>query len=656
MPDKSKLGKEAAKLIVILIITIINSLAISAAPLEVSVEEKINTTVNMTDVTDGVAVFSYQTNVTGYVNITNTGSDYIYDAWIAVDLVNNSTSLSLYYSNASSIVSVTCPPSVPPQLVNGYNFNYSSADCVIHIPLLKPGEVVSFFYDVDDASMGIANGSIFSVEEKYNVTKIPANRDVTWHVWFNVSLNRSWVSKTALDWSSLNLSLNVTKYLSNKSAYYGSENWVKLYLDNVETDKGSVNLFDSEFDEVNPPGTNDSFYVDNVILNTTNQYVNISFNVTGNSTISVERASYALEPFGFATFKFDLAGNVSGTKIVDVFAIGNASINVTKDGPKQNATGEWALWRGNATITNKASGLVYVVTNYTVWASNFTHPGVPLTDEYSGNQAIIRNPSNWQWPRITPGGFNKTPDLSFNYSGVPVIWANFTFKLIKSTSQGWWANNTTMHDYNAEYGSDYIVIERIYVIGTYLVKVTKHVLLSKTYDDGNATYDIYLVVENIGGEKSPYVYVYDMIPEGFYEYNWDDSWNVTTNDGNWVNQSDMFDGNGTISNPISGYRVGYWWRLKPLEPGADGDGNYEEWDEISNNQTVVIFYQINGTGDYKLLDAFIVGIDPMYSMNEQTSPVIRIVGGSVATSHETLMAVFSAAMAFVAIVTFRRRS
>jgi len=51
-------------------------------------------------------------------------------------------------------------------------------------------------------------------------------------------------------------------------------------------------------------------------------------------------------------------------------------------------------------------------------------------------------------------------------------------------------------------------------------------------------------------------------------------------------------------------------------------------DEIENNQTVVIFYQLNGTGDFRVLDAFIVGIDPMYSMNEQTSPKITLVSGA----------------------------
>ncbi|MEM2586498.1 MAG: hypothetical protein QXW66_06575, partial [Archaeoglobaceae archaeon] len=77
----------------------------------------------------------------------------------------------------------------------------------------------------------------------------------------------------------------------------------------------------------------------------------------------------------------------------------------------------------------------------------------------------------------------------------------------------------------------------------------------------------------------------------------------------------------------------------------DGDGSYEDWQEISDNKTVVIFYQIAGSGDFKALDAFIVGIDPMYSLNEQTSPKITLVSGAKATSYETTFA----AIAFVSM-------
>ncbi|KUK05295.1 MAG: Uncharacterized protein XD48_2468, partial [Archaeoglobus fulgidus] len=197
-------------------------------------------------------------------------------------------------------------------------------------------------------------------------------------------------------------------------------------------------------------------------------------------------------------------------------------------------------------------------------------------------------------------------------------------------------------------------IERIYVIGSYLVKVTKHVESA-----GNDIYNITLVVENLGGQESPYVYVYDLIPKNFSLTNGDNDWkDPQDRDGDWVNKSSMLAGGPeTITNiQLSGYDTGYWWRIRPINASADGDGAYDDYTEIENNQTVVIFYQIQGSEDYKLLDAFIVGIDPILSMNEQTSPKITLVSGAKATSYESVMALATALVGLTAVVGYRRRS
>jgi len=520
-------------------------------------------------------------------------NDPIYDVWIALNLTNVTGNCVLSVNNTPSAVSVSNSANgfVPDRINKTGVFNTSGANCFVHIPLLNTSGFVSIFYDVNDTLMGIDNGAPFNISERYNPSKIPAGGNYTWTVYFNVSLNNTWWEKTALgSLGGNNVTLNITKYLSNDSSHYGDPYWTYLNLSSCNTNKSSCISFYSAATHT------DAFNVTNVVLNTTDPYVNITFNVTGNYTNS-SAAPHYIAQFGFAVFEFNLSyGNISGSYVVDVFAIGNASINVTKDGPYYDDSGN-TWWRGNVTITNKASGLSYVVTNVTMWAtnqssfSNYVYGTFKCNDsdpsESTGYVICEYNSSNSNLPVLSSTGSSVTlPDssnwMNFSYNQVPIIWANAIFKLIQNSTGGWETNNTTSNDYNATYGSNFIVIEKIYVIGTYLVKVTKHVKFNQTESTGsNNVFDVYLVVENIGGDVSPYVYVYDLIPTNFSEFNWNDRWNDTGQDGNWVNNSSMLAGNGSetfSSSPLFGiYNKGYWWRLMPLNGSADGDGSYEDW-------------------------------------------------------------------------------
>ncbi|MEM2695090.1 MAG: hypothetical protein QXQ83_06055, partial [Archaeoglobaceae archaeon] len=106
MAETSKKKKKTG-MIMVVIITIITIGIAGAAPLDIVIEEKVNTTVQPVEYTSGSGPsFTYTTNVTGYVNITNKVNEAIYDIWIAVKLVNNSTGCSLFYNGSSSDVLV----------------------------------------------------------------------------------------------------------------------------------------------------------------------------------------------------------------------------------------------------------------------------------------------------------------------------------------------------------------------------------------------------------------------------------------------------------------------------------------------------------------------------------------------------------------------
>ncbi|MHC1597326.1 MAG: hypothetical protein ACXQT3_03305, partial [Methermicoccaceae archaeon] len=90
--------------------------------------------------------------------------------------------------------------------------------------------------------------------------------------------------------------------------------------------------------------------------------------------------------------------------------------------------------------------------------------------------------------------------------------------------------------------------------------------------------------------------------------------------------------------------------------GADGNGAYTDLAEIANNETVVIHYRMSGTGEFHPIDAFLVGVDPMFSASSQTAHKISIVSGSIASNHESFMALVSSVLVLIAaMVRVKRR-
>jgi hypothetical protein len=269
---------------------------------------------------------------------------------------------------------------------------------------------------------------------------------------------------------------------------------------------------------------------------------------------------------------------------------------------------------------NTAKGFVYYIDNVKSWVK--TKYGAE-----TNNTTFIVQKNLEPQDRLT-----KNWSFVFDvvkYKSAPIVWANCTFKVINCPCKGWWSENSTKDE-------RYLIVEKIYVIKNFLVKVTKHVIWNETAK----AWDVYIVVENIGGEDSPNLWIYDLIPENLSMVNGD--WDWSTFDADWINNSNKLIGWGnTSSNLPSGYGEGVYWHISSLNHSADGDGAYDDWSEIANNQSVVIHYQMNGTGEFHPIDAFVIGIDPMFSMNSQTAHKITLVSGAKATSYESLMALLT---------------
>ncbi len=170
----------------------------------------------------------------------------------------------------------------------------------------------------------------------------------------------------------------------------------------------------------------------------------------------------------------------------------------------------------------------------------------------------------------------------------------------------------------------YEVIEKIYIINGYLVEARKTITKNDTDPD---YYDVSLWIHNKGDLATPpTVVVYDIIPQGFTNVSW-----VTNPDGST-----------SVLSPVTG--TAYWWDVGTMQ--ADG---------TAGNQTYVN-YTVEGNSDvYRLTDLFILGIDPAYSLNMQTTPVLRT-GANVVTgnSSSSLIGMMSLMLFMVGMVGNRR--
>jgi len=591
--------------------------SVSANPLYVDYTEKYD--VNASVSGDGTTSYNIN-NLTGYITINNSATDSadtLSDVWVAVNISNNIT--GLIEVNDTTPKGYFIKDSAPDytNLPNGLTY--------IHIPILRNGDYVILKFGIDTSITGVP----ILVDEAYSATKIPAGKLSNWTVYMNISRNT-----TALPTTNTAVNVGMIKFLSNDPNKYGSNTWNFLNITDVNTNQGSTTTWDGPY--ATTTAKNDSLNWTGVVLNNSQNGV-INFTVCANNTYQDRNGT--LTKYGFAVIFFNYDGTVSNTSIKGVYAAGNEVPSATKNGPYKNeTTGKYTLWYENASFKNNAKQYYFNLTKVKIWAVNGSNPAnvTPFNQIIPGSTHITELNNNI----VAPNGVWNSNTYNFTFDGVPVVWANFTFTI---SNNNYTLLNRTVHESHDEYGSNYIIVEEIYVVGSYLIKVTKHIV-----PNSDGTYDVYIVVENIGSQKSPYVYAYDLIPNNFTVYDM------------WVNKSSMLaqnpsGNNYSGTNPISNsnYNMSYYWALYPLSPNADGDGNYTDSTEINNNQTVVIHYKLNGTGEFRPTDAFIVGIDPTHSLLPTTSPKTVLVSGAVANNFEPLLMLLSGLVG--AGVLLRRR-
>ena len=601
--------KNAWKYIYVGILLLLGMISVvSADPLKVIYTERYNVTANVSG--DGTVEYSIN-NLTGCLIINNTAlNDTLSDVWIAINISNN--------ISEPEVVNYTTPGGIE---ITNEAPNYTGLPTgltYIHIPVLPNNSYVKIAIQFNGSNLGIP----VIINETYSTTKVPANKMVKWNVTLNVSRNVS-----ALPDTNTPVLVNITKYLSNNISHYGSSYWTFLNITNPVANQGYTSVWDGNYF----PGSNDALNWTDVVLDST-QNGSLTFTVYANSSYTGRGAIEV--NYGFAVIFFVFNGTASNTTVEGVYAIGDGGVSVCKKGPDMNATtGKYNIWYENTSFVNKGDEYYYNLTSFKIWAVNGTNVSKVIELGPFNTSLLIpgSNHSEIINQILAPGEKWDSPTYNFTFDGIPVIWANYTFRIADTNIT---LLNVSVNEYSDEYGSSYIVIERIYLISSYLIKVTK---IIKSNPDGS--YTIYIVVENIGGEKSPIVYVYDLVPNNF---------SIVGNPTVVKEWMENYSGQNTLTNNDR-YYLSLYWCLNPLNGGADGDGWYNDT-ELENNQTVLITYTVNGTGTFLPSDLFIVGIDPTYSLLPTTSPKMIIVGGSSGNNYEILLALLTGLVGMILVV------
>jgi hypothetical protein len=91
--------------------------------------------------------------------------------------------------------------------------------------------------------------------------------------------------------------------------------------------------------------------------------------------------------------------------------------------------------------------------------------------------------------------------------------------------------------------------------------------------------------------------------------------------------------------------MSYWWDVGALQPdGATGDQVY-------------VHYTVEGQGEnYKLTDLFVLGVDPSYSLNMHSTPVLKTGALAASSSGEkTIIGIMIVGVLFLGILRHKKK-
>ncbi|MCA9477943.1 MAG: hypothetical protein KC535_02235 [Nanoarchaeota archaeon] len=510
--------------------------------------------------------------IAGILNVSNPSPDTVNDIYLNYTFTQNMNSTFVYDAGRFGVQ------------VQGVA-NGTDNPFVVHIPELLSGESSQFTYNV----------SCDSVPAPMNINTTYENFDHGFTRKVLAGENWTITQRVTNDFTQSLNNINVSITAQNVSWNGTNDNFLLAQLNPV-----------ADYSNVSGNGTSTTnwYWQVNGGTLTTGSSANITYIVTAPDNVPTSDTYMAI----LERLTYDIGFLASNITLTDVLAKSQLDFNVEKRiiQPADNENNTNVTWEANADVSTPIN-ISYNLTAVSLWVTETLDPSNKTTSFGTLEQNYVPgfevNLTNTWTTAGSAWDFNFT-DGSSALSPPPIVWMRPYFNL--RNAQGQILNSSVTQS-----GND-IYMKYIYVINGYWLQIDKNITSIAT-----DSYRIDIFVENIGNAWTPQnlvVTAYDYVPAEFAAFNFSDPFDASASS------------NGSGFNGTS-----YRWTIPVKSPYNSSLGPSSE---TLANRSWSMNYFVNGTGDYRLSDLYIVGLDPRQVDGAGTHEGIAVFSNFITRSSE----------------------
>ncbi|MFW5852402.1 MAG: hypothetical protein ACOCUR_00050 [Nanoarchaeota archaeon] len=470
---------------------------------------------------------------------------------------------------------------------------------IVHVPELRPGESSVFTYN----ATGLINPPL-DVDTDYihdQYTKVLAGEC------FQVIQNATNEFEQGLDLYDVNITMTMQPVEWNGTE--SNFSFDQLYLFGDYTNVDNV----SEHNQTWYWGVNGG-----TVPHGDMYYINYS--VCAPDTVPNSSTYLFLEE----ELNYRTPGTITGISLDDVKARADMRFNFTKriDRPTDTEENRDVIWEVEPSIVT-STPIDFNVTKISLWVTSTENPNdkTVLKERYFPTDVV--NESN-RWNSYNNLGerwyFNYTDGSHPTLAPPPIVWM-IPYHHIADI------NDQIIRVFETKSGEDYY-FKYIYVVNGYWLEIEKNVT-----NIGGDEYNVSLFVWNRGPGYTPRdltVTVYDFVPVNF-----------TARDF-----TEAFTQSSAVSGSFDG--TAYNWDIPPQRTVQNA--SFAPVGEV--NSTWNVSYVVDGEGEYRISDLYIVGLDPRLVDGGSSSEVISVLSSMVSRSTEGVYVLIVFALVAINVLNY----